>query len=57
MPTVIAVLYLLAVVALAVAWLLAVADVPKRDRLALVLLAGTLALLAYSLPAMQAGFH
>ena len=55
MPTVIAILYLLAVVALAGAWLLAVAGVPNR--LALVILAGALALLAFSLPAMQAGFR
>ncbi len=48
-------LYLLAVAALAVAWLLAVAGAPNRYALAV--LAAALALLAYSLPVINAGLR
>lgn len=49
----VALFYLIAVIALFVAWLLAVAGVPNR--LALVILAAACALLAFSLPAIHAG--
>jgi hypothetical protein len=48
-----AVLYLAAVIVLLVAWVLAVAGRPGYG---LCVLAAALALLAYALPAMQAGF-
>lgn len=53
MTTFIGVLYLLAVIALGVAWVRAALAKPTWG---LGYLAAALALLAYSLPAMQAGF-
>jgi hypothetical protein len=54
MAFVIALLYVAAVILLFVAWVFAVAG--KPGRYALVVLAGMCALLAFALPAMQAGF-